>query len=80
MNLKTFARRARGLDIVTDPPVPVDSSGLPHLPCPLCKRSSFHMEPSHSWRCSTCSAPLLLSDASGLTGWNFCSLPGDPEP
>lgn len=73
--LKAFAARARGIDIVSAPPVPLDDAGEPAGRCPKCAGGSFHREPEHAWRCSICVPPILPSCSSELAGWAFCGVP-----
>jgi hypothetical protein len=74
--LKALAARARGLEIVTAPSVPLDDAGEPCGRCPACQGGMFHREPERPWRCSACVPPILPDCASKLAGWAFCGVPG----
>lgn len=73
--LRAFAARARGLDLLTAPAVPLDDGGDPAGCCPKCGGGQYHREPEAPWRCSACAPPILPDCASKLAGWAFCGVP-----
>lgn len=74
MSLRSLTARARGLELVSAPPVALDPTGDPCAICVRCEGRRFHREPNGSWTCSTCMPPIL-PPAERQAGWSFCGVP-----
>lgn len=72
--IKALAARARGLEMVSAPIVPMDEDGLPNAACPKCAGCAYHREPGQPWRCAAC-APAILPEIEHQAGWAFCGAP-----